>query len=117
MRDRSNPILVKDFREDGITVNWRERCLINPDETAKYYAAHLDCRVKISVRARYMLAYIAMVLFGGLEVAKERLTPWSNRILYTLCYLPGLALAMKWKSDRKKAQPRQTQRIAASDAD
>jgi glycosyltransferase involved in cell wall biosynthesis len=102
------PVLVKDYQPDGISVNWRRKALQNPQRTARYYAAYLNERIRLSVRLRYMIAYVAIARYAGRMVRLTEMRSVSNRILLCISYFPGIALGWRWKRYKSGAIPQAT---------
>jgi len=101
----NTPVLVKNYYEGGIAVNWRKRGLQNPELAAAYYASYLHSRVRLDIRLRYMIAYVAIARYAGYKlVPPEARIPW-NRILFYLSYLPGLLIGSIWKTYKDGSYP------------
>jgi glycosyltransferase involved in cell wall biosynthesis len=101
----NRPVLEKVYRSDGISVNWRQGSLKNPQLTAKYYAAFLNSRVRLSIRFKYMIAYLAILWYSRQKLAIPQIqAPW-NRLLFYLSYLPGIAVGFRWRGYRGKTPP------------
>ena len=64
----NTPVLVKNFYDTGITVNWRETGLQNPELGAAYYAFTGTPRPG-GIRLRYMVAYVAIAHYAGYKSA------------------------------------------------
>jgi glycosyltransferase involved in cell wall biosynthesis len=101
----NTPVLFKNYYDNGIAVNWRKRGLQNPELAAAYYACHLNSRFRLSIRLRYMIAYLAIRSYAGYELAPpETRVPW-NRILFYLAYLPGAVIGSRWKGYKEGLHP------------
>jgi hypothetical protein len=97
--------LVKEYRADGLSVNWRKKALENPKLSSTYYAAHLSPKIRPWIRLRYMAAYVAIMRFAGWPIEKSALAaPWNRLFLY-LAYLPGAWTGARWKHYKKKGYP------------
>jgi len=93
----NTPVLVKVYREDGLSVNWRRKSLENPQLTAAYYAAHLNPRIRLSIRFRYTIACVAIAQYAGYKfVVPETHTFW-NHVVLCVAYLPGVVIGSRWK--------------------
>lgn len=103
------PVLVKEYRCDGLSVNWRRKALENPSLTASYYAAHLDKRVRLLIRLRYMVAYAAILAYAPDVVSDAPVREPGNRLLYAMACLPGKLLAMRWKKYSRAGMPLSSQ--------
>lgn len=102
----NKPVLVKDYQPDGISVNWRQRALKSPLHTAGYYKAHLNVRLALRIRLRYMIAYKAILFYAGKPLGFSEVEPLSNRLLLSLAWLPGLLLGARWKRYKGKLTPK-----------
>jgi len=101
----NTPLLVKEYREDGLSVNWRRKSLENPPLTAAYYAAHLNPRIRISIRFRYMIASVAIARYAGYKLAvPDTPAPW-NHLLFCLAYLPGVVIGSRWRGYKEGSFP------------
>lgn len=101
----NTPVLVKLYRDDGVSVNWRQKSLENPQLTAVYYAAHLNSRIRLSTRFRYMIAHAAISWYAGYKLAiPETCVSW-NHILYHLACLPGIAIGSRWRGYKESSYP------------
>ncbi|MGB0065376.1 MAG: glycosyltransferase family 2 protein [Terracidiphilus sp.] len=99
------PVLVKEYRVDGLSVNWRRNSLENPQLSAEYYAAHLSPKIRPWIRLRYMVAYVAIMRFAGRPIEDHALAaPW-NWVLFCLAYIPGAWTGIRWKRYKKKGYP------------
>jgi len=101
-------VLVKNHYETGIAVNWRKKALQNPELAMAYYACYLDSRVRLNVRLRYMVAYVAIARFAGYSIDETALrAPW-NRLLFYLAYFPGAWVGKRWKRYEERGFPLST---------
>lgn len=98
-------ILVKEYRADGISVNWRRKSLENPALTAIYYAVYLDKRVNLFIRLRYMIAFAAIHAFAPDMVDDSPVHQSGNQLLYWIAWLPGKWISAKWKKYRDAEFP------------
>jgi glycosyltransferase involved in cell wall biosynthesis len=102
----NKPVLVKDYQPDGISVNWRRCALKSPLRTARYYKAHLNVRLALGIRLRYMIAYKAILFYAGKPLGFSEVKPFSNRLLLSFAWLPGLLLGARWKRYNDKIIPK-----------
>ncbi len=98
----NKPVLAKNFLPDGITRNWRQRALKSPLRTARYYKTHLNVRLALRIRLRYMIAYKAIMFYAGQPLHLSQMEPLSNRLLLCLAHIPGLLLGARWNQYRGK---------------
>jgi glycosyltransferase involved in cell wall biosynthesis len=106
-------VLVKNYYADGIAVNWRKRGLQNPELAAVYYASYQNIRVRLDIRLKYMIAYVAIGRYAGYKLAPPEMnTPW-NRALFYLSYLPGLFIGSRWKGYKDGLYPQAKQWLRA----
>lgn len=93
----NSTVLVKDYRDDGISVNWRRKALENPALSANYYAAHLNPRLSLAIRFKYMVAHAAIRTYSQQSIARPELDSIANRLLFCLSELPGRAIGFRWR--------------------
>lgn len=108
----NTPALVKDYQEDGITVNWRRKALENPERAALYYSAHLNPRLLLKIRLRYMVAYVAIMAYARKKIVFSQIWPRSNWLLFLIAYLPGTALGWRWRMYNNGSVPQATKWLA-----
>lgn len=94
----NTPVLVKNYLGDGITVNWRKKALQNPERAALYYSRHLNPRLRLGIRWRYMVAYVAITLYAQQSIRFSSFRPFSNRLLSVAAFVPGMILARRWRA-------------------
>lgn len=93
----NTPVLVKNFYHTGIAANWRKRGLQNPELAAAYYTCFLQRRVRLHIRLRYMVAYIAITSYsGGQLLPPVTDAPWTRTCFY-LAYIPGRLVGTRWR--------------------
>ncbi len=109
----NTPVLVKNFYETGIAVNWRKRGLQNPELAAAYYACYLKRRVRMGIRLRYMVAYVAIAHYAGYKLAPPEVSLPGNSFLFYLSFLPGIIIGARWKRYREGSYP-QTKHLMRS---
>jgi glycosyltransferase involved in cell wall biosynthesis len=105
----NTPVLFKNYYENGISVNWRERTLQNPELAAVYYACYLNSRVRLDLRVRYMIAYLAIRSCAGHDLAPPEAHMSWKRVLFYLSYFPGLIIGSRWKSYKNGTYPQAKQ--------
>ncbi|MGA9584261.1 MAG: glycosyltransferase family 2 protein [Terracidiphilus sp.] len=94
---RNTPVLVKIFLPGGITMNRRARSLQCPIGIAEYYKAYLGRRVRVRIRLKYLVAYIAVLCLMRARINDSIVrSPW-NRLLSPLAYLPGMLVGIRWR--------------------
>jgi glycosyltransferase involved in cell wall biosynthesis len=99
------PVLVKVYLENGISVNWRKKALENPELTSEYYAGHLNSRVRLRIRFKYLVAYVAIESYAGNRIVGTNIRGSLNRVLFYLSYLPGRAIGAAWRRYRDGQHP------------
>jgi len=110
----NKPVLVKIFLEEGITVNWRKKALENPGLTSAYYAGYLNSRVRLRIRLRYMIAYVAIESYAKKRIVDPSVPGSLNRVLFYLSYLPGRTIGAAWRRYGDGAHPLARRRLGSN---
>ena len=77
----------------------------NPVKASAYYKAHLDPRLRLRRRLRYMVAYVAIEQYAGNMIAHPDVKAPLNRLLFYLAYVPGMIIGRRWRSYKEGDHP------------
>jgi glycosyltransferase involved in cell wall biosynthesis len=102
----NRPVLVKDYLDHGTSDNWRALNFRAPIGMASYYKAHLNKSVRLSIRLKYRVAYIAQMKILGHSSADQVTESLPERFLYWLCYVPGMLCSAYWRREIAKGTAR-----------
>lgn len=93
----SKGIYVCEYLNGGLTASGRKYRLQNPFGTMEHAKAFLCNEVKLILRAKYMLLYIATSFFAPVSL-RETFEKIDNlKWLYVLEFIPGWLLSKYWK--------------------
>ena len=90
-------IYVCDYIQGGLTKQGRLKQILSPRGTLEHAKVHLFKELKLSVKIKYMLMYIAIVKFAKLTYRSAFKELDGNKLLFILCFLPAQVLRLKWK--------------------
>lgn len=92
----SKGIYYCEYRNDGLTSKARVLQLKSPKGTMLHAQMHLNEKVKLKKRCKYMIMYIAMVKFAGVTY-KDAFKQIKYKGLFVICFLPAILLKIKWR--------------------
>ncbi len=84
------------YLEGGLTSQGRLKQIQNPKGTFLHAKSYLSKKVKISIRIKYMLMYIAIAKFANISYNKA-FDECNNKILFITEFLPAMVLNLIWK--------------------
>ncbi len=85
-----------EYLPGGLTSQGRIKQLQNPKGTMLHAKSYLSKGIKLSIRAKYMLMYIALVRFAG-ATYKKAFLECGNKRLFIMEFLPAMFLKLKWR--------------------
>lgn len=93
----NRPVLVKNYLDQGISKNWRVLNFRAPLGMAAYYKAHLNKQIRLWIRLKYLVAYIAQMKIIDRSSADQLTESPFGCLQYWLLYLPGLLCSTYWR--------------------
>lgn len=89
-----------EYLTGGLTSLGRIKQIQNPKGSILHAKSYLSKNIKLSIRAKYMLMYIALASFAGVAYEKAFLE-CENQLLFVIEFLPAMFLKLKWRKYKK----------------